>query len=148
MLRLPSDGFLGEQKEMKKEEATPPLCLDTVMRRHCLELRQPFCGHEGTHRSRMAEWKSRKKLVFTDITELLKPPLFITEMIGSSPSSKPRELVGPVSCCCVSLKREMDTYTQEALRREGLKLGMECMSEESPGEQAAVSVAQQLKSRP
>lgn len=118
MLGLLADGFLGEQKETKRGEATPPLCLDTVMRRRCLELRQPFCGHEGTHRSRMAEWKSRKQLVFTDITELLKPPHFITGMIGSSQSLKPRELVGSVSCCCVSLKREMDTYTQEALRRE------------------------------
>lgn len=115
---LLADGFLGEQKETKREEATPPQCLDTVMRRRCLELRQPFCGHEGTHRSRMAEWKSRKKLVFTDITELPKPPHCITGMIRSSQSLKPRELVGSVSCCCVSLKREMDTCTQDALRRE------------------------------
>lgn len=136
MLGLLADGFLGEQKETKRGEATPPLCLDTVMRRRCLELRQPFCGHEGTHRSRMAEWKSRKKLVFTDITELLKPPHFITGMIGSSQSLKPRELVGSVSCCCVSLKRDGHVHSGGTEEREGLRLGMECMSEESPGEQA------------
>ena len=70
VLRLLAKVFLIDPKETKREEVTSLLTLDTVVRKCCLELRQPSCGHEGPVRSRMAERKSRKKLVFTDIIEL------------------------------------------------------------------------------
>lgn len=66
--------FLVDRKEDERGETISLLSLDTVVWKCCLAHGQPSCGLEEADQSSMAEWKSRKKLDFTDIIEQLIHP--------------------------------------------------------------------------